>query len=202
MLDDFRKRVETVYSSETRDRATLLNEVRNLQQASERINKEAEHLARALKGDVKLQGNWGELVLERVLEASGLRAGEEYLVQAALRDGAGALKRPDVLIRLPDEKHVVVDAKLSLVAYEQALAAEDEASRESWLRSETRASPAGRSRTPRAARFTSFHGTPSAGSRSNTSRSGFSGALRLAPQGWNSIAFICTSDSTPSISPT
>jgi DNA recombination protein RmuC len=133
-LDDFRKRVETVYSSDTRERATLLNEVRNLQKSSERMNKEAEHLARALKGDVKLQGNWGELVLERVLEASGLRAGEEYLVQVARRDGAGSLKRPDVLIRLPDEKHVVVDAKLSLVAYERALAAEDEASREQWLR--------------------------------------------------------------------
>ncbi|HEX7035419.1 MAG TPA: DNA recombination protein RmuC [Pseudomonadales bacterium] len=133
-LDDFRKRVETVYSSDTRERATLLNEVRNLQKSSERMNKEAEHLARALKGDVKLQGNWGELVLERVLEASGLRAGEEYLVQVARRDGAGSLKRPDVLIRLPDEKHVVVDAKLSLVAYERALAAENEASREQWLR--------------------------------------------------------------------
>lgn len=133
-LDDFRKRVETVYSTDTRERATLLNEVRNLQQASERINREAEHLARALKGDVKLQGNWGELVLERVLEASGLRAGEEYLVQVALRDAAGSLKRPDVLIRLPDQKHVVVDAKLSLLAYEQALAAEDEATRESCLR--------------------------------------------------------------------
>jgi DNA recombination protein RmuC len=133
-LADFRKRVETVYTVETRDRASLLAEVRNLQQASDRINKEAEHLTRALKGDVKAQGNWGEMVLERVLESSGLRAGEEYLLQPAHRDGAGSLKRPDVLIRLPDDKDVVVDAKLSLTAYEQALVEEDEAAHASAAR--------------------------------------------------------------------
>lgn len=133
-LADFRQRVETVYTTETRDRASLLTEVRNLQQASERINQEAENLTRALKGDVKAQGNWGEMVLERVLESSGLRRGEEYVVQQALRDGDGALKRPDVLIRLPDDKDVVVDAKLSLIAYEQALAEEDEVARASAAR--------------------------------------------------------------------
>ena len=133
-LSDFRKRVETVYTAETRDRATLLSEVRNLQQASERINREAENLTRALKGDVKAQGNWGEMVLERVLETSGLRAGHEYFLQETRRDGEGSLKRPDVLIRLPDDKDVVVDAKLSLLAYEQALAAADDAGRDSALR--------------------------------------------------------------------
>jgi DNA recombination protein RmuC len=133
-LDDFRKRVETVYTTETRDRASLLTEVRNLQQASDRINKEAENLTKALKGDVKTQGNWGEMVLERVLEASGLRQGEEYFVQESRRDADGSLKRPDVLIRLPDDKDVVVDAKLSLLAYEQALAEDDETARESAMR--------------------------------------------------------------------
>lgn len=133
-LADFRKRVEAVYTTETRDRASLLTEVRNLQQASERINREAENLTRALKGDVKAQGNWGEMVLERVLESSGLRAGEEYVLQPAHRDGQGSLKRPDVVIRLPDEKDVVVDAKLSLAAYEQALAVEDAAARQSAVR--------------------------------------------------------------------
>ena len=125
-LSDFRTRVETVYTTETRDRASLLTEVRNLQKASDRINREAENLTRALKGDVKAQGNWGELVLERVLEASGLRLDHEYFLQQSHRDGDGSLKRPDVLIRLPDDKDVVVDAKLSLLAYEQALAAEQE----------------------------------------------------------------------------
>lgn len=128
-LADFRKRVETVYTVETRDRASLLTEVRNLQRASDRINREAENLTRALKGDVKAQGNWGEMVLERVLESSGLRVGEEYFLQPAHRDDDGALKRPDVLIRLPYDKDVVVDAKLSLIAYEQALVEEGEAAR-------------------------------------------------------------------------
>jgi DNA anti-recombination protein RmuC len=136
-LADFRKRVETVYTTETRDRASLLAEVRNLQQASERINREAENLTRALKGDVKVQGNWGEMVLERVLESSGLRPGEEYVLQSAHRDDAGALKRPDVVIRLPDDKDVVVDAKLSLAAYEQALAEEDAAARDASRRAPT-----------------------------------------------------------------
>ena len=131
---DFRKRVEEVYHTDTKDRASLLSEVRNLQQASERINEEAENLARALKGDVKVQGNWGEIVLERVLEESGLRSGHEYFLQAARRSESGDLKRPDVLIRLPDGKDVIVDAKVSLVAYEQALSAESEAQRDAALK--------------------------------------------------------------------
>ena len=131
---DFRKRVEEVYHTDTKDRASLLSEVRNLQQASERINEEAENLTKALKGDVKIQGNWGEIVLERVLEESGLRAGHEYFLQPAQRSEAGDLKRPDVLIRLPDGKDVIVDAKVSLVAYEQALSAEFEEQREAALR--------------------------------------------------------------------
>ncbi len=128
-LDELRKRVEAVHTEDTRDRATLLNEVRNLQQASERINREAGSLTRALKGDVRIQGSWGEMVLERVLEASGLRSGVEYFVQTSRRQGDGRLKRPDVLIRLPDDKDVVVDAKLSLLAYEEALGHEDAAAR-------------------------------------------------------------------------
>jgi|TARA_B100000315_G_scaffold41042_1_gene35854 DNA recombination protein RmuC len=123
---DFRKKVEQVYHTESKDRASLLTEVRNLHQASDRINQEAENLARALKGDKKLQGNWGEMVLERVLENSGLRRGHEYEVQGSKRSEDGDLKRPDVIIHLPDEKDVVVDAKVSLIAYEQALSAEDD----------------------------------------------------------------------------
>lgn len=131
---DFRKRVEEVYHTESKDRASLLTEVRNLQQASEKINQEAENLTRALKGDSKLQGNWGELVLERVLEESGLRAGHEYFLQETRRSETGDLKRPDVLIRLPDDKDVVIDAKVSLTAYEQALSCESEQEREALLR--------------------------------------------------------------------
>ena len=131
---DFRKRVEEVYHTESKDRASLLTEVKNLQQASEKINQETGNLTRALKGDSKLQGNWGELVLERVLEESGLRSGHEYFLQESRRSEAGDLKRPDVLIRLPDDKDVVIDAKVSLTAYEQALSAEADAQREVFLK--------------------------------------------------------------------
>ncbi|MEM7100770.1 MAG: DNA recombination protein RmuC [Pseudomonadota bacterium] len=127
---DFKKRVEEVYHTETKERASLLTEIKNLQSASERINEEATNLTRALKGDKKLQGNWGELVLERVLEESGLRRDHEYFVQATRRDAKGDIKRPDVLIRLPENKDVVVDAKVSLVAYEEAIACEDEDARD------------------------------------------------------------------------
>jgi len=101
---------------------------------NERLHTDATNLSRALTSSVKAQGNWGELVLERVLEASGLRAGHEYHLQVARRDGEGALKRPDVLIRLPDDKDVVVDAKLSLLAYEQAQSAESGPARSEALR--------------------------------------------------------------------
>jgi DNA recombination protein RmuC len=131
---DFKKRVEEVYHSDTKERASLLAEVRNLQQASERINEEAENLTKALKGDKKLQGNWGELVLERVLEESGLRKDYEYFVQSSQRNSEGDLKRPDVLIRLPDNKDVVIDSKVTLNAYEEALASDDEDVRERCLR--------------------------------------------------------------------
>lgn len=131
---DFRKRVEEVYHTESKDRASLLTEVKNLQSASEKINQEAENLTRALKGDSKVQGNWGELVLERVLEGSGLRAGYEYFLQESRRSESGDLKRPDVLIRLPEDKDVVIDAKVSLTAYEQALSTEDAGQREVFLK--------------------------------------------------------------------
>lgn len=132
-IAEFRRRVEDVYVTDSRERASLLTEIRNLHKASERINREAENLARALKGDKKIQGHWGELVLERVLEESGLRKGHEYEIQLGLRNDEGDLKRPDVIIHLPGNKDVVVDAKVSLVAYERALATNDEADRAAHL---------------------------------------------------------------------
>lgn len=129
-ITDFKRRVEEVYTTDAKDRASLLSEVRNLQQASERVNREAEHLARALKGDTRVQGNWGELVLERVLEDSGLRRDHEYFPQTSFRNDEGDLKRPDVVIRLPGSKDVVIDAKVSLAAYEAALAADDDERRD------------------------------------------------------------------------
>jgi DNA recombination protein RmuC len=133
-LSEFKQKVEQVHIADTKERASLLTEVRNLQSASERINREAENLTRALKGDKKLQGNWGELVLEKVLDESGLRSGHEYTLQASRRNDEGDAKRPDAIIHLPDDKDIVVDSKVSLGAYERALAADDEAERERAMR--------------------------------------------------------------------
>lgn len=133
-IGDFRKRVEEVYRSDTKERASLLKEMQNLQSASNRINEEAENLTKALKGDNKIQGNWGELVLERILEDSGLRKDHEYFVQPSSRDEQGRVKRPDIVIRLPEGKDVVVDSKVTLVAYEQALSSGDEQARQVYLK--------------------------------------------------------------------
>ncbi len=133
-IADFKQRVEHVYHTDSKDRASLLTEVRNLHRASDKINQEAENLARALKGDKRLQGNWGELVLERVLDESGLRRDHEYTLQETHRTEAGEARRPDVVIHLPDDKDIIVDAKVSLVAYERAVAADEPVLREGFLR--------------------------------------------------------------------
>ena len=133
-LSDFRKKVEEVYTDDVKDRTSILVEVRNLQKASEHFNEEVEGLTRALKGDKRLQGNWGELVLERILEESGLRRDHEYEVQHSIRNEDGELKRPDVIIHLPESKDVIIDSKVSLVAYEAALSAEDDTVREVSIR--------------------------------------------------------------------
>ncbi len=124
-LQDFRKRVEDVYTSETRDRQALRSEIKSLQDLNRQITEEAASLTRALKGDKKIQGNWGELILERVLERSGLRKGVEYETQGSYRDDDNQLLRPDVVVHLPDNRNLVVDSKVSLVAYQQWINEED-----------------------------------------------------------------------------
>ena len=125
----FGRRVDETYEKETVQRALLQQEVVNLHQATARINQDAVNLTRALKGEAKTRGNWGELVLERVLERSGLVKGVEYEVQFTLRDADGGVSRPDVIVRLPDNKHIVIDSKVSLVAYERYYAAADDEAR-------------------------------------------------------------------------
>lgn len=115
---EFKRRVEDVYDKESRDRTALHAEINHLKTLNQRIGQEALNLTRALKGDSKARGNWGEVILERVLEASGLQKGREYDVQVSLRDPAGRRYRPDVVVRLPEGKHIIIDAKVSLNAYE------------------------------------------------------------------------------------
>ncbi|MDI9245071.1 DNA recombination protein RmuC [Marinobacter sp. CHS3-4] len=132
-LQDFRKRVEDVYTTETRDRQALRSEIKSLQELNRQITEEASNLTKALKGDKKIQGNWGELILERVLERSGLRKGIEYETQGTYRDDNNQLLRPDVIVHLPDSRNLVIDSKVSLVAYQQFSSEEDEEARNAAL---------------------------------------------------------------------
>lgn len=133
-LQDFRKRVEDVYTTETRDRQALRSEIKSLQELNRQITEEAANLTRALKGDKKVQGNWGELILERVLERSGLRKGVEYETQGSYRDEDNQLLRPDVIVHLPDQRNLVIDSKVSLVAYQQWVTADEEEERAAALK--------------------------------------------------------------------
>ncbi len=134
-IGDFKKRVEDVYDKESRDRASLQTEIHHLKELNQRISREALNLTRALKGDSKARGNWGEVVLERVLEASGLQKGREYETQVALKDADGRRYQPDVIVRLPQGKDVVVDAKVSLNNYEIYYSTEDPDQKEVALKS-------------------------------------------------------------------
>ncbi|WP_372972993.1 DNA recombination protein RmuC [Marinobacter sp.] len=138
-IQDFRKRVEDVYTTETKDRQALRSEIKSLQDLNRQITEEAANLTRALKGDKKIQGNWGELILERVLEKSGLRKGVEYDTQGSYRDGDGQLLRPDVVVHLPDQRNLIVDSKVSLLAYQQWVTEEGEVERESHLKAHVEA---------------------------------------------------------------
>lgn len=123
-IQAFEKRVEDSYQQEARERFSLAKELERLQQLNLRLSDEATNLTQALKGQ-KTQGNWGELILERVLEHAGLEKGREYQTQVSLKSADGERFQPDVLIMLPGDKQVVVDSKVSLTAYQQYVAADD-----------------------------------------------------------------------------
>jgi DNA recombination protein RmuC len=127
-MKSFEKRIEDTYSTDRVERGTLKGELNKLMELNLRMSNETENLTKALKGDKKTQGFWGELILETILERSGLRKDEEYFLQGggmALRNLENSLLKPDVLIRLPDQKYIVVDAKVSLVAFEQFMSCEE-----------------------------------------------------------------------------
>ena len=131
-LLSFEKKVEETYDRELRDKISLKEEVKKLYDLNSKISDEANNLTKALKGDVKKQGNWGEVVLERILERSGLTKGEEYDREVVMQNSEGQTIRPDVIIRLPEEKHVIVDSKVSLIAYERFVNANGEADAEKF----------------------------------------------------------------------
>jgi DNA recombination protein RmuC len=133
-IGDFRKQVENAYDKENADRNKLAGQISELQKQTLQISADAVSLANALRGDNKAQGNWGEFVLEKLLEDSGLTNGREYDTQVALKDDNGKRRNPDVIVHLPEGRDIVIDAKVSLVDYERYFHAEDEETKAQCLR--------------------------------------------------------------------
>ncbi|TDP31005.1 DNA recombination protein RmuC [Idiomarina aquatica] len=132
-LESFKRQVTQQYTDEAKERSALKSEVMSLRELNRQMAHEAEALTKALKGDTKQQGNWGELVLERILEQSGLREGHEYKTQSHHRDEDGRSFKPDVIVHLPNQKDVVIDSKVSLAAYERYFNSDDDSERERLL---------------------------------------------------------------------
>ncbi len=128
-ISEFQSKIEDTYVKEGKERTALGEQVRQLMELNNQLSEDAKNLTRALRGSSKTQGNWGELVLERVLEASGLRKGEEYIVQTSHTREDGTRALPDVVIHLPENRSLVIDAKVSLVAYEEFAISEVEVDR-------------------------------------------------------------------------
>ncbi len=127
-VNDFKTRVEEIHSKELTQRAELKSELKQLHELNRQMTEEANNLSTALKGEKKTQGNWGELILENVLDRSGLIAGKDYKREVSFNTDDGR-RRPDVIVYLPEDKHLVIDAKVSLNAYTRYVNAEDEAER-------------------------------------------------------------------------
>jgi DNA recombination protein RmuC len=136
-LKEFREKVETTYQNEARERFALKEEIIRLESLNRQISDDAGNLARALKGDKKMQGNWGEVILVRVLEESGLRKDHEYITQFSVRNDEGQRRIPDAIVRLPEGRDIVIDSKVSLNDYVLYCAAEEVVERERLLKLHT-----------------------------------------------------------------
>lgn len=137
-IREFRERVEHIYSDENQQRGALKTEIHNLLALNQRITQETANLTNALKGDSKVQGDWGEMILETILDNSNLIKGTHYFTQANIKDEEGNNLRPDVILHLPDGKEVVIDSKVSLTAYTGYTSAEEEQARQGFLRDHLR----------------------------------------------------------------
>jgi len=130
----FEKKVEDTYEKGLKDQTDLKAELKKLHDLNLKISDEANNLTKALKGDVKKQGNWGEMILERILERSGLTEGREYRKQESVLSENGQRYQPDIVIHLPDQKHIVIDSKVSLVAYERLVNSDNEQLRAAFVK--------------------------------------------------------------------
>jgi len=124
-IEKFEKKVDEAYKDETREKATLRQEIKSLIELNNKMQTETANLTKALKGDVKKQGNWGEIILERVLESSGLRKGVEYQREVVIEGIYGERQRPDVIVYLPDKKHIIIDSKVSLTEYDRMIESDE-----------------------------------------------------------------------------
>ncbi len=131
-LKDFEKKVEDTYVNEQKDRSHLKGEISKLIELNQSMSKSAQNLTLALKGENKTQGNWGEMILENILERSGLRKGEEYFTQQTITGLGGETLRPDVIVKLPEGKHLIVDSKMTLLAYEASVSAASDSEKEKF----------------------------------------------------------------------
>lgn len=133
-IKDFEKRVIETYDKESKERFSLQNEIKNLYELNQQMSKEANNLTNALKGDSQKQGAWGEVVLERILESSGLEKGREFEIQESFTSEDGSRLRPDVIIKLPENKVLIIDSKVSLTAYERYCSTEDDFEKQKFLK--------------------------------------------------------------------
>ncbi len=134
-IEDFREKIEKTHDIQTRDRIELREQIKNLANMNVMLSGEADNLVKALKGDNKTMGNWGEIMLDSILQNSGLRKEEEYFVQKSFSAEDGKRFQPDVIVNLPEEKHLVIDSKVSLVSYERYCSErEDEEKKKNYIK--------------------------------------------------------------------